>query len=316
MIRTGFAESFHRGSAVVLGPDGEIVDQVGDVHAAMFPRSSNKPMQTVGALRAGLDFDDPVDLALASASHRGEPGHVARVREILERYGLSPEALQCPPGLPIDENARDALLSAGGGPNRLTMNCSGKHAAMLAACVASDDEEIDNYRSREHPLQQTIRQAVADLTGYEPAAVGVDGCGAPLFSTPLLGLARAFLRLTHAAPGSAERRVADAMRAHPWQVSGTSGEDTLIMQAVPGLLAKGGAEGVAALAVPGVGAVALKIDDGNKRACYPVAVSALRSRLDLSSLDVDRRTLDDLAVANVYGGGEPVGVVQPMWPSE
>ncbi|MGH8794216.1 MAG: asparaginase [Stackebrandtia sp.] len=312
-VRSGFVESLHRGSVVVLGPDERVVAQAGDVEAAMFPRSSTKPMQTLGALRTGLIYDDPADLAIASASHHGEPFHVARVRSLLLRAGLTPEALQCPASLPVDEAARDAIVSAGGGATRLLMNCSGKHAAMLAACVAAG-HPADGYLDPEHPLQQANRRAVAELSGYTPSAVGVDGCGAPLFAYPLRGLARAFLRLVQAAPGSRERAVADAMRDWPQLVSGTRGQDTKLMLAVPGLLSKGGAEGVAALAAPGVGAVAVKIDDGAIRASYPVAVSALRA-LDLSKLDVDERALGELAVTPVLGGGEPVGAVRTVWPA-
>jgi L-asparaginase II len=141
------------------------------------------------------------------------------------------------------------------------------------------------------------------------AAVGVDGCGAPLFAASLTGLARAFQALVTAAPGSVERTVADAMRAHPELVAGTGAAagDTRLMAGVPGLLAKHGAEGVAAVAVPEVGAVALKIDDGAARARLPVLVSALRR------LGVAAPVLDELAGTPVLGGGEPVGAVRPLW---
>lgn len=312
VVRSGFVEGFHRGSAVVLGPDGTVRDSIGEIDAPVFPRSSNKPMQSVGALRSGLDFADPRDLALGSASHRGEPFHVARVRSMLQRVGLTPDDLQCPRDLPLDPQARDAVLAAGGGPTRLLMNCSGKHAAMLTTCVTAGWSTHD-YLNPDHPLQRANAQAVTDLTGCQIAAVGVDGCGAPLFAFSLRGLARAFARLVNAEPGSHERAVADAMRAHPDLVSGTRGADTLLMGAVPGLLCKGGAEGVMALAVPGVGAVAVKVDDGNARAATPVAVAALRS-LDLSRLDVHEDTLNELALTELLGGGEPVGAVRPVWP--
>lgn len=312
VVRSSFVESFHRGSAVVLGPDGSVHSSAGDIESPVFPRSANKPMQTVGALRSGLEFSDDRDVAIASASHRGEPFHVARVRKILLDAGLTPEALQTPESYPIDPDARDAVVAAGGGPTRLLMNCSGKHAAMLATCVAAG-WRIGDYVSADHPLQQANRRAVVDLTGCEIAATGVDGCGAPLFAFGLIGLARAFLRLVSADSGTHERRVADAMRAHPRLVSGTDGADTVLMRAVPTTLAKGGAEGIAALAVPGVGAVVVKVDDGAMRAAVPVAVAALRT-LDLSGLEVDEPALERLATVPIKGGSDTVGSVRPVWP--
>jgi len=324
VVRSNFVEGFHRGSAVVLGPDGQVRAHIGDIESPVFPRSSNKPMQSIAALRSGWNCHDDRDLALASASHRGEPFHVARARKILLNAGLTAVDLQTPDEYPVDPEARDAVVAAGGGPTSLLMNCSGKHAAMLATCVDAGWSTHD-YLDTEHELQRANRQAIVDLTGYDIAATGVDGCGAPLFAFPLMGLARAFLRLVSAESGTLERRVADAMRAHPQFVSGTRGADTRIMRAVPGALSKGGAEGIAAIAVPGVGAVAVKIDDGAQRAAIPVSVSALRhlltqsDPLDLAPSDpingIDELALTDLASWPLLGGGEPVGEVRPLWPT-
>ena len=318
VVRSDFVEGFHRGSVVVLDATGSVRDSIGDIEAPVFPRSANKPMQTLGALRSGLPFTGPAELALASASHRGEPFHVAAVQDLLRRADLPPDALGCPAEWPIDEDARDTILRAGGTKTRLTMNCSGKHAAMLATCRAAG-WSISDYLRRDHPLQLANVRATEDLTGYPIAHTGIDGCGAPLFAYPLLGLARAFQRLVDAEPGSHERAIADGMRSHPELVSGTKGFDTRIMRAVPGLLAKIGAEGIQAIAVPGLGSVAVKIDDGNKRAATPVAVAALRS-LELSTLDIDKDVLDELATEPLHGGGTPdgtpavVGTVRPVWP--
>ncbi|HZE41626.1 MAG TPA: asparaginase [Stackebrandtia sp.] len=313
VVRSDFVEGLHRGSVVVLGPDGSVLARAGDVDGAVFPRSSNKPMQTVGALRSGLTLDDPRDVALVSASHRGETFHIARVRAILDRAGLGPEDLGCPPDLPVDPESRDVVVAAGRGPSRLAMNCSGKHAGMLATCVANGWSTHD-YLDPAHPLQRANFAAVEDLTGDTIVATGIDGCGAPLFAFGLTGLARAFRRLVHAEAGTHERAVADAMRAHPELVSGTRGFDTRLMRAVPGLLCKGGAEGVVALAIPDVGAVAVKVDDGAARAARPVAVAALRCLLDLSGIDTDKPVLDELATSPLLGGGGEVGSVRPVWP--
>jgi L-asparaginase II len=177
---------------------------------------------------------------------------------------------------------------------------------MLLTCLAAG-WPTDDYWQPSHPLQIVIRDAVEDLTGEEVAAVGVDGCGAPVLAVSLTGLARAFLRLVSAEPGSVEAAVADAMRAHPELVAGTGAEDTRLMHGVPGLLAKGGAEGVLAVAVPGAGAVALKIDDGARRARMPVLVRALRE------LGVVAPVLDEFAESPVLGGGAEVGAVTAVW---
>jgi L-asparaginase II len=302
VVRSGFVESLHRGSVVVLNADGSVRDQAGDVTGPIFPRSSNKPLQTVGMLRAGLRTADGADLALISGSHRGEPFHVRRVRDILAAAGLEPGALRCPADLPLSVPDRDAVLRAGGGPEPILMNCSGKHAGMLATCVANG-WPLDTYLDQKHPLQVAIAETVADLAGEPIAATGVDGCGAPVFAFSLTALARAFLRLTQGAPGTHERRVADEMRAHPDLVAGTGAEDTVLMGGVPGLVAKGGAEGVAAVAVLNVGAVALKISDGAMRARTPVLLSGLRR------LGVAVPSMEEL----ILGGGQAVGSVRSTW---
>ena len=302
VVRSGFVESLHRGSLVVLGPDFSVRHAAGDVVGAIFPRSSNKPMQAVGMLRAGLRPAEPADLALISGSHFGEPFHVERVRALLRSAGLDTTALRCPADLPLSASARTAVLRAGGGPEAILMNCSGKHAGMLVTCVTAG-WPTDGYLDPGHPLQVALAAAVTGLAGEPVAATGVDGCGAPVFALSLTGLAAAFLRLVDAPPGTPERRVADAMRAHPALVAGTDADDTRLMDGVPGLLSKGGAEGVLAVAVPDAGAVALKIDDGGMRARMPVLVAALR-RLGLAA-----PVLGELSEVPLFGGGSPVGAV-------
>ncbi|MEU6074586.1 asparaginase [Micromonospora sp. NPDC047074] len=306
VVRSGFVEGVHRGSVVVLDAAGATVAGAGDVTSPVFPRSSNKPMQAIGMLRAGLALADPADVALVSASHAGEDFHLTRVGALLARAGLDESALHCPPDLPVSDEARAAVLRAGGGPTRTQMNCSGKHSGMLLTCLAAG-WPLDGYWRPEHPLQQRLRDAVEEFTGERAAAVGVDGCGAPVLAVSLTGLAGAYLRLVSAEPGSVPRTVADAMRAHPDLVGGTRAEDSRLMRGVPGLLAKIGAEGVLAAAVPGVGAVALKIDDGAGRARMPVLVSALRR------LGLDAPVLTEYAEVPLFGGGLPVGAVRPVW---
>ena len=274
VIRSGFAESRHRGSAVLLGADGRPAQAAGQVTEPVFPRSVNKPMQAAAMLRAGLRLDGTL-LALAAASHSGEDFHVAGVREILAGAGLTESDLQCPPALPMDEQAARDLLRRGGEPGRLQMNCSGKHAAMLATCVQAGWPTA-SYLDPDHPLQQAIRTAVAGLAGEPVTAAGVDGCGAPLFALSLAGVARAFQALVSAPPLSPERTVADAMRAHPAWTSGSRRPERALMAAVPGLLLKSGAEGVEGFALADGRAAAYKFEDGAARARPALTAALLR----------------------------------------
>lgn len=302
VVRSGFHESSHLGAVVITGPDGGILAARGPVDLPVFPRSSNKPFQALAMLAAGAELTGP-DLALASASHSGEAVHTERALALLSRAGLTEDDLGCPVALPLYEPARDEVIRAGGGPRRIYMNCSGKHSGMLTACVAAGWDTA-SYLDPDHPLQRSVAEQVRALSGEEPVATGIDGCGAPLFAISLTGLARAFGRLTTAAPGTPERAVADAMRAHPELVAGTGRDDTLMMQAIPGLLMKAGAEGVHAAALPDGRAIALKIADGHERARTPVLVAALRH------LGVRNPVLDRFERGVVLGGGVPVGSVE------
>jgi L-asparaginase II len=306
VVRSGFVECVHHGSVVVLAADGTVVAAAGDVTSPFLPRSANKPLQTVGMLRAGLRTADPADLSLISGSHFGEPFHVARVREILSTAGLDESALRCPPDLPLSENERAIVLRDGRGAEPVLMNCSGKHAGMLATCVVNG-WSLPDYRDAKHPLQVALAETVTELVGEPIAATGVDGCGAPVFAFSLTALARGFQRLVCAPPRSHERLVADTIRADPELVAGTGADDTVLMRHVPGLLAKGGAEGVVAVALADGGAVAIKIEDGGMRARMPVLVSALRK------LGLTAPVLGELATVPILGGGVRVGEVRAAW---
>ncbi len=210
IVRSGFVEGRHYGSWVALNADGTVGESAGDVEGPMLPRSCNKPLQAQGMLEAGLELDGEL-LALACASHSGEPFHIEGVRRILASAGLSEDALQTPPGWPLDDDCRESLLRAGESQSPILMNCSGKHAAMLATCVAND-WPIDSYLEPDHPLQQAITTTFSRLTGEPVGAVAVDGCGAPLLATSLTGLARAFSKL---ATGSAASEGDERGLDHP-----------------------------------------------------------------------------------------------------
>jgi L-asparaginase II len=297
-------ESVHRGALVVLGAEGEPLLAAGDVRRSVLPRSSNKPLQATAYLRAGWRPRDERDLALAGASHSGEDGHRQLAFELLDVAGLTAEDLGCPPALPGHELTRAQWLVAGRAPERLAMNCSGKHSAMLAACVAAGWPTA-GYLERDHPLQQAIEARLGELAGEPVAAVVVDGCGAPQHALSLTGLARGVLALVQAGPGTPERMVADAMRGHPWLVAGTGRDDTELMQAVDGLLVKGGADGVHVAALPGRGAVALKLDDGGDRGRVPALTAALLR------LGVPAPALSRWLTTPVSGGEGVVGEIRP-----
>ncbi|MET7295876.1 asparaginase [Streptomyces griseoloalbus] len=304
LIRGGVVEGIHYGSVVVLGPDGAVRLQLGDIEAACFPRSALKPVQAVAMVRAGLPLDGEL-LSLTAASHSGEERHLAGTRRILELAGLTEDHLRNVPDLPFDPVVRDTWVREGRTPSVLAQNCSGKHAAMLYTAKLNG-WSLDDYLDPAHPLQQAIAEIVEDLTGQQIATVTVDGCGAPLFSVSLHGLARAAARITTAAPGTPEARVADAMREHPETASGSRRDVAALMRAVPGLLAKDGFEGVQVAALPDGRAVAVKIADGADRARVPVTAAAL------ARAGVDSSLLTEFAGEPLLGGGRPVGAVRPV----
>jgi L-asparaginase II len=288
---------------VVLDADGRVDFAAGAVDRPILPRSSNKPVQATALLAAGWTPRSTAELAIGAGSHNGEDAHRDLAAAMLESAGLKPADLGCPPALPQHEATKAQWIATGREPDRLAMNCSGKHAAMLSACVASG-WPTGGYLDRDHPLQQAIEARLGEAAGGPVTAVVVDGCGAPQHALSVTGLARGVLSLVQAAEGSRERAVADAMRAEPWFVAGTGREDTDLMRAVPGLLVKGGADGVHVAAVPGRGAVALKMDDGGERGRTP-ALSAALLRLGVSA-DV----LAPWLLTPVSGGNLVVGEVR------
>ncbi len=302
VVRSGYLEGTHTGSVVALHADSSFALALGELDRPVFPRSSNKPLQAAALLDAGWSPRDSAELALAAASHSGEPEHLSVVRRMLAEPGVA--ALGCPAMLPLSEAAAHALLASGGAATPLTMNCSGKHAAMLATCVARG-WPLAGYLVADHPVQLAITAGIERLAGERVLHLAVDGCGAPQHALTLTGLARAFGRLASAPAGVAGsgRRVADAMREHPFLVGGTGRDVTALMAGVPGLVAKDGAEGVYAVGLPDGAAVALKIEDGAARARTPVLVAALRA------LGVDAPVLGELATTPVLGGSAVVGEV-------
>ena len=302
VVRGDLVESVHRGHLVALGGGGLPVLRRGDPRVTIFARSALKPLQAVAMLRTGLDLDGEL-LALACASHSGEPRQLDGVRRILAGAGRTEDDLANTPAYPLGEDVGAAWRASGHAASSLAQNCSGKHAAMIATCVAAG-WSAEDYLDPTHPLQKAIRDVLAEQTGDEAAHVTVDGCGAPLFSCTLVGLAHAFSRLTLGEPGTPEQRVASAMSAHPEWVGGTGRDVTALMAGVPGLVAKDGAEGVFAAALPGGGVVAVKVTDGAMRPVPALVADALRA--------LGAAVPEDLGRIAVLGAGEPVGEVSTV----
>ncbi|HZZ49073.1 MAG TPA: asparaginase [Pseudonocardia sp.] len=305
VIRGRFIECRHYGLVVITAPDGSIEWSVGSVKDPMFPRSANKPLQLLGLLRSGLRLDSEL-LALAAGSHSGEPIHVEGVRRMLASVGLDECALQTPRVYPFDGKARNAWVRAGGKRARVTMNCSGKHAAMLMTCTLNG-WPVKTYRAAEHPVQQAVFSAIEDSAGEPVAGIAVDGCGVPVHAISLVGLACAFgkfARLAAIRPQSLEGQIALACHAHPEYASGTRRPTVQLVRSVPGLLLKSGAEGVLAAGLPDGRGIAIKIEDGAARARSVVLATLLR-RIGIDN-DVVRAQQERV----ILGGGAPAGVVR------
>jgi len=302
VIRSGFVESIHRGTVVVTAPDGTVEWALGEPAGPILARSSNKPIQALAMVRAGLDLPDD-ELALACASHSGEWLHLEAARRILAGAGLTEADLQNTPDYPVDEAEHEAWIVARRPRSSIAQNCSGKHSAMLATCVLNG-WRTDTYRDPDHPLQLAIAATIEELSGEPVVAVGVDGCGAPLHGFAMQGLARAFGRIASAAPGTAQARVADAIRARPEYLGGTGREVTTLIREVPGLIAKDGAESVYAVGLADGRGLAVKVADGSPRAKGVVLAGALR-RLGIEA----PKALGQLEAAPVLGHGEPVGAI-------
>ena len=310
--RGGFIESRHSGAAVVLAPDGSVRAGFGDIEAAILPRSSLKPLQAVGMLTAGAELDGE-RLGLATASHSGTDRHVAVVRDILDRAGLTEDALGCPAARASDPDTRDRQIRDADPAVPVRMNCSGKHAGMLLTCVANG-WDTTGYLGLEHPLQRHLRDTIERLTGAKVQASVIDGCGAPVHAVTLTGLARGIHRMgtsSERSPFALHRHASSVVRAvleNPWTVAGPNQPDTLLAERL-GVFAKLGAEGVQVAVAPDGTTVALKMLDGGQRAAPVVALTLLQSAGGLTAADVARVT-EDLHL-DIRGGSEVVGRIRP-----
>ena len=295
--RGGIVESRHKGIAALVDPEGKLIDHLGSAKRLIYPRSAVKPLQVVAMRRAGLMLEG-AQLAVSSASHQGTPEHIALVEAILRDAGLSEADLQCPLAWPGNPMARAKASKE----TRLAFNCSGKHAAFLAACVVAGFD-TKTYLDANHPLQQLVEQVLEEYSGEKILHSSIDGCGAPLHAMTVEGLARAIGKFT-----STDSDVVDAMLANPWAVGDTASMDALVMK--HGMVAKIGAEGVFVIGLKTGHGVAVKIADGSLRAA-PLLALALLHRNQLIT-DATYAELKIALAVKSLGGAQVLGELKVL----
>jgi L-asparaginase II len=319
-LRGTLVESRHRGAVAVVDAEGRAMLALGEVERAVYPRSAIKALQALPLIESGAADRyglTPPELALACASHSGEPGHVETARQMLARAGLEPSALRCGAHWPIHQPSAQALARAGGTATALHNNCSGKHAGFLCTACALDAGR-ESYVAPSHPVQRAVKGVLESLGGVALGedVCAIDGCSVPTWAMPLQALARAFARfgsghgLSPARAGAAARLRA-ACAAHPWHVAGSGRFCTEIMQRFGArVFVKTGAEGVFCGALPELGlGVAIKCDDGAGRAAE-VMMAATLARLLVD--EADRAALKPHVRPSLRNwNGTTVGVLQP-----
>jgi L-asparaginase II len=295
ITRSGVVESVHTGHLVILNSDGSVHLTKGDPTQLTYPRSTIKSIQTSAMIRSGLKLE-PRLLALVSASHSGAAMHQKGALEILATVGLGEKDLQNAKDKPLGQEERRAWGSQE--PTRLAMNCSGKHAGMLATCVAAGWPTA-NYLDPAHPLQVAIKKELENLSGEEVSLTSADGCGAPLFLISLHGLARAMRAIT-ISTDPIHQSVVQACRDFPEMVAGEKRLTTRLMREVPGLFMKEGAEGVEVATLADGRSIVFKVSDGSERPFETLMVAALAE----FGINIEDKT------ERIYGGSEAIGAIR------
>ena len=295
VVRAGVVESVHNGHLALINSDGTLRASVGDIEAPMYPRSSIKSFQAAAMVRNGLKLS-PRQLAIVCASHSGAPEHFEVVESILSGAGLSVEDLLNTPDVPLGRAEKAAW--GGNAPSRLAQGCSGKHAGMLATCVVNG-WDTKTYLDPEHPLQIAIRQEIQTLIGNAVFSTTIDGCGAPLFviSTHNFAIGTHTMRVSQ---DPVYQEVVAACLAHPDMVAGKGRLTTTLMNQIPGLFVKDGAEAVELLSLDDGRACIFKVSDGSDRA-FPAIVKAV-----LKAWDIDA----EIDPVLVRGGSQVTGEIQ------
>jgi L-asparaginase II len=295
VVRNNRVESIHSGHLLILNSDGSKKFSLGDPDQIIFPRSAIKALQAAAMLRAGLKVT-PAELALASASHAGSAMHREAVLALLDRYSLDESALGNSPDKPLDPQER--LLWGEKKGSSLAANCSGKHGAMVVTCLING-WDLHSYKEPTHPLQRAIIAECEALTGEKISEIAVDGCGAPLFPMKLSSMAKAFHTMI-ASSDPIYHQVIQASRDFPEMVSGAGRLPTLLMERVPGLFVKDGAEAVMVIASAHGEVIVWKMSDGTTRGASTLASASL---LHLG-------VTVDLEPENVMGDGKVVGEIR------
>jgi L-asparaginase II len=309
VTRSALVESVHRGAIAIADADGALRFALGDVESPVYPRSALKPIQALPLLASGaaeaFALSDE-EIALAAASHSGEPTHTALIAAWLKRIGCSESDLACGPQPPRHEPAWEAMLRRGEKPTRLHNNCSGKHTGFLTV-ARHWDLAVAGYERIDHPVQQAVAKILSELSGVADLPWGVDGCAAPNFALPLSGFACALAKLA-ARRALGGERILGAMMSYPELVAGTGRACTALIRAAEGrAVVKVGAEGVYAGMIPARGlGIALKIDDGATRAAETAIAAVL---LSLKVMNETARAFVRAPVLNTRG--EPVGERRP-----
>ena len=315
VLRGGVIESIHRGRACVVDSEGKLMRAWGDVNAPICPRSSTKPFQALPLVATGaadgFSLGDE-DIALACASHSGEPEHTSRIAAWLARLDLSADDLACGAHAPSGAAAYEALIRGGGTPGRIHNNCSGKHTGFLT--VAQHLGVMTRgYHHVDHPVQQLVLECLGDMSDCDPEGFQTvcDGCSAPNVFMPLRALALAWARLG-TSQEAAPHRIVDAMKKHPVLMSGHGRPCATLIDAMSGRgIVKTGAEGVFAAALPEQGlGVAVKIDDGAGRAAI-IAITAILESLNAFKSDAAESVRGLKKPIVTSWAGEPAGVMRP-----
>ena len=295
--RAGLVESRHRGLAALVGPDGKLIDHLGASKRVIYPRSAVKPLQVVAMRRAGLDLVGE-ELAICAGSHHGTGRHIALVEAILSGVGLDENALHCPAAWPGNPAARAGAT----GESKVAFNCSGKHAGFIAASKAAG-WAIETYLAANHPIQKLVEEVLIEFSGEPILHSTVDGCGAPLHTITVEGLARAMGKFA-----ATETEIVDAMLSNPWAVGDDTSPDAIIMKHGP--VAKLGAEGVFVVGLKSGHGVAVKIADGSLRAAPLVALRLLNRNGLLN--DAAYAVLHSELTVRSMGGSDVLGELRAI----
>lgn len=304
LVRDSVVESLHHGVVAVVDSTGTLLLERGDSTAVVYPRSTLKPLQALAVLATGVELTD-LELALTTASHCGSVEHRRAVDTFLVRHGLTPSHLQCPIDWPLGATERAHMAGDEGEPNRLAMNCSGKHAGFLAACQHRG-WDLETYLHPSHPLQRSILETITNYAQEAPAFSSTDGCGSPLHALSVRGIATALATVAKAEQ-PAEKQLLSAVRSHAWALDGHGRDNTVTIDTLGGI-AKIGAEGLVVIATPEGVSVAVKILDGSMRATTPVALAALAEVGAISPSNRDQ--LSQRFALEVKGGEHTIGALR------